>query len=125
MIKLVWTALGTVSLGVGTVGLILPVLPATPFFLFSAYAYWHGSERLHAWLLYHRTLGPLIQDYLTHRGLKRSTKIRALAVLWVSITLSMIAIDSLPIRTFLPLIALGSTIYLIQLKTLPNERKTP
>lgn len=125
MIKLVWTALGTVSLGVGTVGLILPVLPATPFFLFSAYAYWRGSERLHTWLLHHRTLGPLIQDYLTHRGLKRSTKIRAIAVLWFSITLSMIAIDSLPIRTLLPLIALGSTIYLIQLKTLPNERKTP
>lgn len=125
MIKLIWTTLGTVSLGVGTLGLFLPVLPATPFFLLSAVAYWKGSKRLHTWLIEHRTIGPLINDYLTHRGLKQSTKIRALIFLWLSITVSVITIDSPYIRLFLPLIALGSTTYLLHLKTLPEERKTP
>ena len=125
MIKLIWTTVGTVSLGVGTLGLVLPVLPATPFFLLSAYAYWRGSTRLHSWLIHHRTIGPLITDYLTHHGLKRSTKIRALAFLWISIALSVITVDSLPIRVLLPLIACGSTTYLLHLKTLPEERKTP
>lgn len=120
MIKLLWTTIGTVSLGVGTLGLVLPVLPATPFFLLSAYAYWHGSQRLHTWMLNHRTIGPLINDYLTHRGLRKSTKVRALAILWISILISMISVDNLRLRIVLPLIALGSTTYLLHLKTLPE-----
>jgi uncharacterized protein len=125
MIKLIWTTLGTVSLGVGTLGLLLPVLPATPFFLLSAFAYWKGSKRWHTWLIEHRTIGPLISDYLTHRGLKKSTKMRALIFLWLSIAFSVITIDSPYIKVLLPLIALGSTTYLLHLKTLPEERKTP
>lgn len=124
MIKLLWTTIGTVSLGVGTLGLVLPVLPATPFFLLSAYAYWHGSKRLHAWMLNHRTIGPLINDYLTHRALRKSTKVRALAILWISILISMFSIDNLGLRIALPLIALSSTTYLLHLKTLPEERKS-
>jgi uncharacterized membrane protein YbaN (DUF454 family) len=120
MIKLIWTALGTVSLGVGTLGLFLPVLPATPFFLLSAYAYWKGSRRLHTWLIEHQTIGPLISDYLTHRGLKRSTKIQALLFMWISITISVLTVDALILKVALPVIALGSTTYLLSLKTLPE-----
>lgn len=125
MIKLIWTALGTVSLGVGTLGLFLPVLPATPFFLLSAYAYWKGSRRLHTWLIEHQTIGPLISDYLTHRGLKRSTKIQALLFMWISITISVLTVDALILKVALPVIALGPTTYLLSLKTLPEERKNP
>jgi uncharacterized membrane protein YbaN (DUF454 family) len=125
MIKLMWTTLGTLSLGVGSLGLILPILPATPFFLLSAYAYWKGSPRWHTWLIQHPTIGPLINDYLTHHGLKRSTKIRALAFLWISITFSILAVDALILKVTLPMIALGSSTYLLHLKTLPEERKTP
>jgi uncharacterized membrane protein YbaN (DUF454 family) len=122
MIKLLWTTVGTLSLGVGALGLVLPVLPATPFFLLSAYAYWRGSERLHTWLLHHPTIGPMIRDYLTHRGLKRSTKIKAIAILWISIGLSMVSVDHLWLRIALPLIALASSTFLLHLKTLPDER---
>ena len=125
MIKLMWTALGTVSLGVGALGLVLPVLPATPFFLLSALAYWKGSKRWHTWLIEHPTIGPLISDYLTHHGLKRTTKIRALLFLWISIIISVLTVDAILLKVTLPLMALGSTTYLLHLKTLPEERKTP
>ena len=125
MIKLMWITLGSISLGVGTLGLVLPVLPATPFFLLSALAYWRGSSHLHTWLLSHPSFGPLINDYLTYRGLKRSTKLRAIAFLWISIIISVLTVDATIVRILLPLIAIGSTAYLLHLKTLPEERKTP
>lgn len=118
MIKLMWITVGSISLGVGTLGLVLPVLPATPFFLLSALAYWRGSSRLHTWLLSHPSFGPLITDYLTHRGLKKSTKIRAIAFLWISIIFSILTVDVMFLKILLPLIAIGSTAYLLHLKTL-------
>ena len=58
--------LGYVSLGLGVIGLLLPVLPTTPFILLAAFAFSKSSEKLHGWLLNHRLYGPLITNWQRH-----------------------------------------------------------
>lgn len=69
-----WLLLAHVTLGLGIIGIFLPGLPTTPFVLLSAYAAARGSERLHRWLLAHRTFGPMIRDWQETGSVSRRAK---------------------------------------------------
>ena len=70
---LLWLA-GTVSLGLGIVGVVVPGLPTTPFVLLAAACYAKASPRLHGWLRQHRFFGPTVRDWEEHRSLRKRTK---------------------------------------------------
>lgn len=76
-----WTALGYSSLLAGAAGAVLPLLPATPFFILAAYAFSRGSPRVERWLLEHRRWGPLIRDWRQERAISRRAKAFALPVI--------------------------------------------
>ncbi len=61
--NLLWTLAGLASLGVGIVGIVLPLLPTTPLVLLSAFCFGKGSPRLQAWIHDHRHFGPMITDW--------------------------------------------------------------
>ena len=84
---LLWLA-GTVSLALGLIGVVLPGLPTTPFVLLAAACYAKASPRLHAWLLNHRFLGPMVRDWEQHRSLTRRTKTVAIGSMVVMVGLS-------------------------------------
>jgi uncharacterized membrane protein YbaN (DUF454 family) len=74
MTRWVWWLLAYASLGIGIVGIFVPVLPTTVFVLLSAYAAARGSTRLHRWLLRHRVFGPAIVDWQAHGAVSRRAK---------------------------------------------------
>lgn len=84
-----WFVLGVTSLGTGAAGIVLPLLPATPFLLLAAYAFARSSPRLHAWLLAHAHFGPLIEDWNRHGAIARRAKITALAFMVATLALSV------------------------------------
>ncbi len=73
----VWTALGAVALALGIVGVVVPLLPTTPFLILAAYLFSRGSGRLHAWLVDHPTFGPPIRHWREHRAVSRRAKVSA------------------------------------------------
>ena len=66
--------LGYASLGLGFAGVFLPLLPTTPFILLSAFCFSRSSDRLHHWLLAHRTFGPLLSDWERGRAIRPRAK---------------------------------------------------
>lgn len=92
-LRLFWLTTGWLSVGLGVIGIFLPLLPTTPFLLLAAYAFSRGSERLHTWLVEHPRLGPPINDWRAHRAVSRRSKITAtgfmLALLGVSALLAV------------------------------------
>jgi len=79
---------GTISLGLGGLGVFLPILPTTPFLLLSAACYSMSSERMHHWMLSNRLFGSYIKSYQEGRGLPLRTKILTLSLLWIFLSYS-------------------------------------
>jgi uncharacterized membrane protein YbaN (DUF454 family) len=111
---------GTFSLGLGAIGVFLPILPTTPFLLISAACYMRSSERMHKWILNNRWFGEYIRNYQEGKGIPLKTKILALTVLWGAILYSaFIALDEILIAQIALLaIALGVSVHLLRLPTL-------
>ncbi len=63
-----------VALGLGMLGVILPLLPTTPLVLLAAFCFSKGSPRLQAWLLRHKQFGPMIRDWQAHGAIDRRAK---------------------------------------------------
>ena len=101
---LLWLA-GTVSLGLGIVGVVLPGLPTTPFVLLAAACYAKASPRLHGWLLRHRLFGPMVRDWETHRSLTRRTKTVAQVSMVLMVGLSAWGLRDRPVLLAVVLIA--------------------
>ncbi len=111
---------GTASLVLGTIGLVLPILPTTPFLLLAAACYMRSSERLHKWLLGNKWFGKYIRNYQEGKGIPLKTKIAAVTVLWAAILYSSFIVlnEVLIAQIALLAIALGVSVHLIRLPTL-------
>ncbi len=73
-----WTAVGGIALGIGAIGIVVPLLPTTPFLILAAYCFSRGSRRMHAWLVDHRLLGPFLRNWREHRAVSRPAKFWAM-----------------------------------------------
>lgn len=86
-----WFMLGAVALGAGALGVVVPLLPTTPFVLLAAFAFARSSERWHAWLVGHTFFGPMIENWRTHGAISRPAKTTSMlamaAVLGISVIL--------------------------------------
>lgn len=81
LIRLFWLAGGFLSLGAGIIGIVVPLLPTTPFLLLAAFCFARGSKRLHDWLVHHPRLGPPIHDWQRHGAIsKRAKRMAMLAI---------------------------------------------
>ncbi len=71
--------LGFVFLGLGLVGVFLPLLPTTPFILLAAACFAQSSERMHRWILANETFGPMVRDWEQKRCVSCRVKVIAIA----------------------------------------------
>ena len=116
--RLLWTTAGTLSLAVGVVGIILPVLPTTPFVLIAAACYLRGSKRMYNWLVANKYFGGYLRDYMEGRGVSKRATVVSIAFLWTLILLSVVfATSDLIIRAVLIAVAVAVTIHLLRLRT--------
>ena len=114
---------GTLCVGLGVLGMFLPLLPTTVFLLLAAYCYSRSSERFHNWLLTNRWCGSYIKNYKSGKGISIRQKVSTIATLWLSIGFSMWLVGGLWIDLLLIAIALGVTIHLVMLKTFRAEEQ--
>jgi hypothetical protein len=118
-IKLLLMIAGTIFVGLGVIGIFLPVIPATPFLLLAAACYARSSRRFYCWLLNNRWFGVYIKNYRQKKGMPLKVKILTVALLWLTILISVIfAVQSLALRIVLIIIAIGVSVHLLSLKTL-------
>lgn len=114
--------IGTLCVGLGVLGMFLPLMPTTVFLLLAAYCYSRSSERFHDWLMNNRFLGKYISSYRSGKGISVSQKISTISVLWISIGVSiwMLGVRFWP-TLFLLATAIGVTVHLLWIKTYRSE----
>ncbi len=107
---------GFISLATGVVGIILPILPTTPFVLLAAICFSGSSPRLYRWLCGSRYFGEFIQNYKDKSGISRTVKVRSIVFLWVTLILSAYFSKSLTLAIILLIIGTAVTVHIISLK---------
>lgn len=80
----VWLLCGLLCLITGVVGIVLPLLPTTPFVLLAAFCFSRGSARCEQWLLTHPRFGPMVRDWRANRALPLRAKQLATGMMAVS-----------------------------------------
>ncbi len=98
--RVVWLAVGMVAVGLGGIGIVVPGLPTTVFFIVAASCFARSSPRFERWVLDLPRIGPLVRDHRAGLGMPRRVKVVALATMWAAIVLSGLAL-----RHRLPLVA--------------------
>jgi len=88
LLKPLYIVLGTISLLLGIIGIIVPGLPATPFMLLTAWLYLRGSDRLYNRLLKHKYLGKYIDDFRSGKGMTMWFKLGSLVLMVIMVTVS-------------------------------------
>jgi uncharacterized membrane protein YbaN (DUF454 family) len=84
VMRAVFFTFGWVSVGLGLVGMALPLLPTVPFLLLAAVCFARSSPAAHDWLTQHPRLGPPIEDWSAHGAIRRPMKRMALLTLALS-----------------------------------------
>jgi uncharacterized membrane protein YbaN (DUF454 family) len=122
--RLGWTLVGHACLGVGLLGIAIPLLPTTPFVLLAAACYVRGSQRFYTYLSTHHVFGTVIRDWYEHRAMSARAKRWAIACVLVSITASTLAVGRIWLRVVLVLVAVLVIAGLLRIPT-RKERGHP
>ena len=113
--------IGVISLGLAALGVVLPLLPTTPFVLVAVVAFANSSNRLHQWLLDHNVFGPLIANWRRHRAISRKAKIVSILSMAVIFVISLLL--AVPTHVIvLQALALGACAAFIVSRPVPPEQ---
>ena len=124
LMKALLVTLGTLSVGLGVLGIFLPLLPTTVFLLLAAACYARSSDRFYFWLINHRWLGSYIRNHYEGRGMRRRDKVVTLIALWAGIGATAIwSVEAIWLRVVLVGIALAVTIHVAKLKAFEESNE--
>ena len=117
---------GSISLGIGIVGIVVPLLPTTPFLLLAAYCYGRGSKRLQNKLLSNKLVGSYLRNYLEGKAMSLKAKIWSISILWVVIgCTAALVTDSQIISIVLLAVGSGVTVHVALLKAPVPSKPLP
>ncbi len=122
MKRILLIAIGTISLGLGVVGIVLPILPTTPFLLITLACYLKSSTALYHFVLENKHLSPYIKDYASGNGIPVKAKKKAILLIWLSIGFSVLfVINQMFFKIMLVTIASIVSTYIWTRKT-PDQK---
>ena len=109
---------GTIFLGLGLIGILLPLLPTTPFILLAAACYAKSSQKFYMWLVSNKYFGEYLKNYREGKGIPFNIKVVSLSFLWITILFSAVFIVTIFfVQIVLIAIAIGVTIHILSIKT--------
>ena len=112
---------GVLLLLLGGIGILIPILPTTPFVILAGICFSFASPKAYAWLRKSKFFGPYIDHYKNKVGVDRAAKVRGIVAVWVLLLFSAFMMRKTWSSIAFPLIASAVTIHLLLLKSKPKE----
>lgn len=122
--KYLYIALGFIALGLGIIGIILPVLPTTPFLLVTSYCFAKGSDRFHNWFINTNVYKKHLESFVKERAMTLKEKVVLLSFVNFMLAFPLILIDVLAMRiTIIILIIIKLYYFTFKVRTITPEEK--
>lgn len=121
--KVFFVVLGCLSLGLGALGAVLPLLPAFPFLMLAAFCFAKSSEKLHGWFVSTKLYKKNLESFVQVKGMTVRTKIRIMLTVTFLMSIGFIMMHAVPVgRIVLGIVWLFHILYFIfGIKTLKIE----
>lgn len=123
--RALYVILGLLCVGVGTLGIFLPLLPTTIFLIIAAWAFARSSPRLHRWLYTHPRFGPMLRNWSEHRVISRRAKIAAVAGMAISLFITAATTRDPMIVAIVAFCLVAVASYLVTRPSLPPDKSLP
>lgn len=109
---------GIIFLILGTIGIVIPLLPTTPFYLLSAYFFGKSSEKYYKFLMNNRVFGKYIKDYYEQKGITLKNKVNSIIFLSLGIGWSIYKTQNTHMEIFLGVIFICVSFHILKQPTL-------
>ena len=123
MKKVFFVALGCLSLALGVVGIVLPILPTVPFFLLTAFCFAKSSDRLHSWFLGTTMYKKYIGSYMERKGMTVRAKLTLIGTVTALMAVGFVMMSRVPVgRIIMGVVWVGHIVYFgFIVKTISQE----
>ncbi|MFG1175181.1 DUF454 family protein [Erwiniaceae bacterium CAU 1747] len=114
---------GWLAMGLATLGVVLPLLPTTPFLLLAAWCFARSSPRFHHWLLHRSVFGRYLRHWQQHRAMPPGAKGRAIVIILLTFAFSLWMVKILWVRLMLLAILCCLLVFMIRLPVVEEEQE--
>ena len=122
--KGIYICIGLVAFALGAIGVILPILPTTPFLLLASFCFAKGSERFNTWFINTKVYKKHLESFVKERAMTLKQKVILLAFADTMMAIPIITVDVLPMRiTLIALILFKLYYFIFKIKTITPEEK--
>jgi uncharacterized membrane protein YbaN (DUF454 family) len=125
MKRIFFLIIGCLSLGLGCVGIALPILPTCPFFLLTVFCFANSSQRLHDWFIGTNMYKKHLESFVEKRGMTVQTKLTILTSVTLLMGIGFVMMSRVPVgRIILAIVWVCHVIYFVfGVKTIGNNEK--
>ncbi len=119
--RIFYQVMGVICVIMGIIGIFLPVWPTTIFIILAAWFFVRSSEKFYHKLISNRIFGRMIRNYREFKGIEKTTRIKSISLLWITLLISMYLVNFWWIKLLLVCVGIGVTWHLFALRTLTVE----
>ncbi|MCX0499539.1 DUF454 family protein [Erwinia billingiae] len=125
MKRIILLIIGWLAMALATLGVILPLLPTTPFLLLAAWCFARSSPRFHHWLLHRSPFGPYLRHWLKHRALPPKAKGRMVVFTVITFAVSLWLVNILWVRLLLVCLLCILILFMLRLPVVEDPQEKP
>ncbi|KMT23205.1 YbaN family protein [Clostridium cylindrosporum] len=120
--KIIYVTVGIISLILGFIGIVLPILPTTPFLLLSSFCFVRGSEKINIWFKGSKIYKKHLEEFIREKSMTLKRKIIILIFADTMIIVSMLLVNKPVVTLILLLVIIVKLYYFIfKIKTIKLE----